>query len=46
MATSDSSGSVASSFGNNLNALLNAMQQGVTAINNTTQTMKTIFPSS
>ncbi len=29
-----------------LTAILTTLQQGVTAINNLTQTMKTIFPSS
>lgn len=32
--------------GGSLAAILSALQQGVTAINNLTQTMKLIFPSS
>lgn len=32
--------------GNILSALISTLQQGVQAINNLTQTMKTIFPSS
>jgi len=34
------------SGGGSLTAILAALQQGVAAINNLTQTMKTIFPSS
>lgn len=34
------------SGGGGLTSILTALQQGVTAINNLTQTMKTIFPSS
>jgi len=33
-------------YGGGLTAILTSLQQGVTAINNLTQTMKSIFPSS
>lgn len=36
----------AQSGGNNLAAILTSLQQGVTAINNLAQIVKTIFPSS
>lgn len=39
-------GNTQQSDGGNLTAILTALQQGVTAINNLTQTIKTIFPSS
>ena len=39
-------GNTQQSGGGSLTAILAALQQGVAAINNLTQTMKTIFPSS
>lgn len=45
MATTDSSSG--SNTGNiSLNAIFSSLQQGVVGINNLTQTMKSIFPSS
>ena len=43
---SSSSSQQGGGAGQSLTAILAALQQGVTAINNLTQTMKTIFPSS
>lgn len=40
------SSSTAQSGSNSLTSLLTTLQQGVLAINNATQTMKLIFPSS
>lgn len=38
--------STSNSGSNTLNAILTSLQQGVVGINNLTQTMKSIFPSS
>ncbi len=37
---------IGQSGGNNLTNILTSLQQGVTAINNLTNTIKSIFPSS